>query len=184
MYVHLCPEDTLKNSLYLQQLKNPKEEQWYSKAPIGHNTLSGFVKGMMEAAGFQGNFTNHSLRVTAVTRLFDCGQDIKVIKNQTGHRSDALLAYRRIDTDRLKEVSEVLSVTNSAKRVKIDLDKDTQNESSQMNTAIELPKSQTTKGEQLINHFTFNITGGSFYLNMSNYLNWTHHFCNDIIVNH
>ena len=69
---------------------------WYGKTPVGHNTLAGMVKTIMTEAGFSGNYTNHSLRVTTVTRLFEEGQDVKVVREQTGHRSDALLAYRRV----------------------------------------------------------------------------------------
>ncbi len=46
----------------------------------------------MEQAGFQGHYTNHSLRVTAATRLFDAQIDEQLIDeqlnmNRTGHSS-------------------------------------------------------------------------------------------------
>lgn len=132
-YISLCPQDALTKSLYLQTLKKPKSNQWYSKAPVGHNALSGYIKSMMDEAAIKGNFTNHSLRVTTVTRLFDHGQDIKVIKNQTGHRSDALLSYRRIDGDKLEEVSNILN--NNVKRPKLDTN---------VNVNVKRPKLDTT----------------------------------------
>ena len=40
--------------------------------------------------GEEGYYTNHSLRATAVSRLFQNYVDDKLIKGVTGHRSDAL----------------------------------------------------------------------------------------------
>ena len=108
-YISLCPIETLNKALYLLPLRKPTGEAWYGKTPVGHNTLSNMVKTMMMEAGYNGQYTNHSLRVTTVTRLFDNKEDIKVVKMQTGHRSDALLAYRRIDDDIKKNVSRVLT---------------------------------------------------------------------------
>ena len=45
--------------------------------------------------GEEGYCTNHSLRATAVSRLFQNDVDDKLIKGVTGHRSDALQGYKR-----------------------------------------------------------------------------------------
>ena len=45
------------------------------------------MKRLCESAGITGYKTNHSLRVTAATRLFRRGVDEQVIMNVTGHRS-------------------------------------------------------------------------------------------------
>ena len=42
---------------------------------------------MMSEAGVEGYYTNHSLRATAVSRLFQNDIDDKLIKGVTGHRS-------------------------------------------------------------------------------------------------
>lgn len=47
-----------------------KGKVWYSKVPMGHNTLGKIISEMMKEAGFEGHYTNHSLRVTSATR--DC----------------------------------------------------------------------------------------------------------------
>ena len=57
------------------------------KIPVGHNTLSKTVKRLCAAAGIEGYKTNHSLRVTAATRLFKSGVDEQLIMSMTGHRS-------------------------------------------------------------------------------------------------
>ena len=64
--------------------------------PLGHNKLNSMVKIMMSEAGVEGYYTNHSLRATAVSRLFqnDVDDKHKLIKGVTGHRSDALQGYK------------------------------------------------------------------------------------------
>ena len=67
----LCPSDCPDGALYLTPLKNPTQECWYRRIPIGHNKLADTVPCLMREAGIDGYFTNHSLRVTATTRLYD-----------------------------------------------------------------------------------------------------------------
>ena len=52
------------------------------------------VKSIMSETGVKGYFANHSLRATAVSRLFQEGADEKLIKGVTGHRSEALDSYK------------------------------------------------------------------------------------------
>ncbi len=49
----------------------------------------------MARIGRQGKFTNHSLRVSAATRMFNEGIEEQVVKEKTGHHSDAVRAYKR-----------------------------------------------------------------------------------------
>ncbi|KAK6174876.1 hypothetical protein SNE40_013441 [Patella caerulea] len=70
----------------------------YAAAPVGRNTLANTVKRLCEAAGFKGFFTNHSLRATCATRLFRSGVDEQLIAKTTGHRSNAIRAYKRSNT--------------------------------------------------------------------------------------
>ena len=57
MYSHLCPKDRPKNTFYLQPLKNPSPECWFSNKHIGYNKLDGtvtrlctLIKGCMHRA--------------------------------------------------------------------------------------------------------------------------------------
>ena len=52
---------------------------WYSHIPVGHNTLSSTVKKICAAGGVGGYKTNHSLRVTSATCLFQNGADEQLI---------------------------------------------------------------------------------------------------------
>ncbi len=73
---------------------------------MGVNKLRDTVKGLMLAAGVDGHYTNHSLRVTAATRMFSKGIEEKVIKERTGHKSDAVQAYERTSEDLLKKAEQ------------------------------------------------------------------------------
>ena len=68
------------------------------------------VKDMCHEAGLKGNFTNHSLRATGASMLFESGCSEALIKKRTGHKSlEALRKYERTTVDQIDAVSKVLS---------------------------------------------------------------------------
>ena len=94
-YIEHCPSERKSNSFYLTPLKKPKGSIWYSVMPVGHNTLSKTVCRLCNMAGINGYKTNHSLRVTTATRLFQSGVDEQLIMARTGHRSlDGIRTYK------------------------------------------------------------------------------------------
>ena len=116
-YIKRCPQDRNTEAFYLTPLKKPKSDIWFSNAPVGHNTLAQTVKRLCKAAGISGFKTNHSLRVTSATRLFNCA----LIMGRTGHQSsEGLKPYKRICEEQKQQVSVVLNdATNGAvKRIK------------------------------------------------------------------
>ena len=80
-----CPLDQPDGAFYLKPLVHFTTDVWYSKTAIGHNTLASTVKRLMTAAGIEGHYSNHSLRRTAATRLFEAGVDEQLIMLHTGH---------------------------------------------------------------------------------------------------
>ena len=95
VYLGHCPADV--QSFYLTPLRTQKGEIWYSKVPVGHNTLSQTVGRLCKQAGITGFKTNHSLRVTSATCLFQSGVDQQLIMSHTGHRSvDGVRSYKNI----------------------------------------------------------------------------------------
>ena len=44
----------------------------------------------------EGNFKNHSMRKATCTRLSRKGVDPQLIKEQTGHKSEAVMLYKKI----------------------------------------------------------------------------------------
>ena len=111
-------------ALYLTPLKKPKDAVWYTKTPIGHNTLAKTVARVCQAGGVPGFKTNHSLRVTTATCLFQRGVDEQLIMACTGYRSiEGVRTYKRISEQQVKDVSTVLNDANNgapaAKKCKV-----------------------------------------------------------------
>ena len=50
------------------------------------------------------------MRKSTCTRLFRKGVDPQLIKEQTGHKSEAVMLYKKSNLQQKKEVSDMLSV--------------------------------------------------------------------------
>ncbi|CAG2228325.1 unnamed protein product [Mytilus edulis] len=107
-YKSLCPANGGKDCFYLTPLKHIKDGQWYSNNPIGHNTLQGTVKRLCASIGLTGKRTNHSLRASAATRLYNAGIEEQRVAETTGHRSNAVRVYKRTSADQQIEASNIL----------------------------------------------------------------------------
>ncbi len=91
MYLSKLPRDALlKDNFYLQPLasvpENP-QKPWFSSVPVGRNTLGKMVKDICAQGKIVGNKTNHSLRATGASSMFQAGVPEKIIQQFTGHRS-------------------------------------------------------------------------------------------------
>ena len=66
------------------------------------------------AARIQGFRTNHSLRATAATRLYQAGVDEQLIMETTGHRSlEGVRSYKRTSEDQKQVLSDILNTRPS-----------------------------------------------------------------------
>ena len=74
----------------------PSSEYWHTNRPVGKNTLAKYIQSMMQDAGIEGHFCNHSTRKSTCTRLFQKGVDPQLIKEQTGHKSNAVMRVQKI----------------------------------------------------------------------------------------
>ena len=93
---------------------NYGDEIWFERTPIGHNLLQNRFKEMCKQAGLVGDFTNHSIRATAVTRMYESGLTEKMIMKRSGHRStDGVRAYQREDASAQIKVSNALTSSSS-----------------------------------------------------------------------
>ena len=109
-YRSLCPPDPPPGAFYLTPLKKPKPNCWYSTVPIGRNKLSKAVADMCKECGIDGYKTNHSLRATAATRLYESGIDEQLVMGRTGHRSiEGVRSYKRSTNKQKENVSDILS---------------------------------------------------------------------------
>ena len=116
-YLNLLPKIGVKANLYLQSLKKPRPNCWYSTVPVGINKIRGVVSELLHNAGLDGYFTNHSLRRTCATRLFQAGQSVKLVKEVTGHVSDAVHKYQTTSDEQRMNLSEI--VQGDVKEVKL-----------------------------------------------------------------
>ena len=112
-YISLCPEvneksKNKKTNFYLSSLKKPNPAQWYGVQVVGKYTLAKTVSRMLKDAQLDGYFTNHSLCRTGTTRLFRVGVDRKLIKEYTGHKSDAVDNYQVTSDDQRESLSVIL----------------------------------------------------------------------------
>ncbi len=96
-YTSLLPHGGKCSALYKYSLSpgHCTPRCWYSDKPVSVNSLKKVVQNMMKEAGIDGRFTNHSLRATTATRMFQKGIDEQLIKTVTGHKSDAVRMYKR-----------------------------------------------------------------------------------------
>ena len=103
-------------AFYLTPLKKPQGMVWYSHILVGHNTLSSTVKRICAAGGVGGYKTNHSLRVTLATRLFQNGAEEQLIMGVTGHRStEGVRLYKRVSSEQREALSDVLNTATNGK---------------------------------------------------------------------
>ncbi len=86
-YNSLCPTDRPNNAFYLKPLAKPTPTCWFSSVAVGHCKLDGTVARLCREANITGFRTNHSLRATAATRLYNAGVDEQQVMEVTGHRS-------------------------------------------------------------------------------------------------
>ncbi len=113
-YVSLLPQDRKSSALYKYSLARGRRSghTWYCDKPLGINTVTKTVKNMMSKLGASGRFTNHSLRVSVATRMFGSGIEEQIVKERTGHRSDAVRAYK-CTAEHLLEAAECATIGNT-----------------------------------------------------------------------
>ena len=118
-YRQLCPEDAPPHAFYLQPSRNPTSTCWYSKCLLGHTTLGKTVARLCKLAGIEGYKTNHSLRATATSRLYQSGVDEQLVMERTGHRSlEGVHSYKRTSDAQREAPSDILN--GGTKKVKLD----------------------------------------------------------------
>lgn len=127
-YMSLRPPDAPRDIFYLKPFPEPRSHCWYYPRPVGHNVLNQTVKKLCSKVGAEGYFTNHSLRRTCATRLFQKGIDEQQIMGITGHRSsNAVRVYKEISHEQEGTISELI---RPVKKCKMDNQKVDKNEQS------------------------------------------------------
>ena len=94
---------------YPKDAYHPDDVTWYTKKPVGHNTLSTFLPTLSEKVGLSRRYTNHSCRSSTATTLHEEGYAPAAIQSVTGHKSLSSLAIYQTTSDEQKiEMSDTL----------------------------------------------------------------------------
>ena len=111
----LQPTPVTKDLLYCKPMhfkdSIPSDGPWYTDVPIGHNILHVKLKALLFSAdtGPTGK-SNHSLRATGISRMYNSRVPEKLIVERSGHlRSKGVQAYERTTTKQQQVVCGVLA---------------------------------------------------------------------------
>jgi hypothetical protein len=112
-YFMKVPQEALdKDNFYLRPLAKTPEDHlapWFSKIPLGRNTLATMMKSISKKANLAESFSNHSLRAYGATEMFNHGVEEKIIQQRTGHRSlEGLWKYEQTSLQQHLCVSTIL----------------------------------------------------------------------------
>ena len=95
--------------LYLHPLAKPANPHvWYSCQPLGVGTLSKVIAKLCDVAGMHSKYSNHSLRSTTATHIYDQNIYKQQITEITGHKSVAVRKYKRTSMEMQQQMSDVL----------------------------------------------------------------------------
>lgn len=78
---------------------------------VGRHKLAQTVADICKEAGLSGYRINHSLRASAVTRMFDAEVDEQLIWEVTAHRSNAVRSYKRTNAAQKRKLISILDRT-------------------------------------------------------------------------
>ena len=118
-YFSKLPSSAFVNdNFYLQPLPSiPKDDKkpWFGVVPVCRNTLGSMVKDICKEGNIAGNKTNHSLRATGTSSMFEAGVPEKIIQERTGHLSlTGLRQYERTTVEQQRAVCKVLAADTKA----------------------------------------------------------------------
>ena len=118
LYYSKLPPQAIESDIFfvrpLDNIPTDPTKPWYTGTPVGKHTLENKLKKMCSLAGIEGRISNHSLRATSVTQMYESGVPEKVIQERTGHRwLEALRMYKRTNAQQHETVSKVLTAPHS-----------------------------------------------------------------------
>ena len=80
------------------------------RAPLGKNEIGKLMKTAAQSAGLQGNFTNHTVRKTCISRLMDAEVPLNYVAQLSGHKNlRSLDSYKAASADHQRKMSLILS---------------------------------------------------------------------------
>ena len=97
-------------------IPSTKSIVWYKKQRVGMNNVGNLQQKINKLLGIEGHKTNHSLRRTQATSLFQVGRTGEEVKERTGHKSCAVEEYMQTSNEQKRETSAVLAAVAIAGR--------------------------------------------------------------------
>jgi hypothetical protein len=112
LYLSKLPDYAFKEDILYCRPKayTPSDDSkpWYDPIPVGRNKLSSIVKDMCQEAKIDVK-SNHSLRATGATVMFQSNFPEHIIQKTTGHQSlDSLRMYERVSEEQHQAVSRIM----------------------------------------------------------------------------
>ena len=101
--------------LAINHTRREDAKVWYKNSPMGEKLLGAIVKTMCVAAGIPGKKTNHSIRKTMCTNLFQAGVNPILIAQLAGHKNVASVNnYAVASLPQQKQMCRILSNSNQS----------------------------------------------------------------------
>ena len=96
--------------LAINYRRRPGSNVWYMRAPLCKNEIGKLMKTAAQSAGLLGNFTNHIVRKTCLSRLIDAEVPVNYVAQLSGHRNlKSLDSYQAASADHQRKMSFSLS---------------------------------------------------------------------------
>ena len=94
----------------MKHIPDSPGDSWYTDVPVFHNTLGKFLKEISKESGINTvNRSNHSLRTTAISGMYENQVPHKLIVERSGHLSvSVLLPYEHATVTQKKAVCDAL----------------------------------------------------------------------------
>ncbi len=79
---------------------------------MGINAIQFILSRICAHAGLSGKRTNHALKATAVTRMYEQGVDEQLIQERLGNSSEAVRSYKHTSSEQNVKISKILYGNN------------------------------------------------------------------------
>ena len=110
LYLSKLHNDLPPDAFYFKpkEITSPSDPVWFTRQVLGVNTLAKIVSTICTNGGLAGHRTNHSLRATAATRMYDLEFDEQLVCETTGHRSHCVRSYKRTSSELKRKASRAV----------------------------------------------------------------------------
>ena len=112
LYLKKLPQAAFDQDIFYCRPLDQYESRglWYSQQPRGKHYLGNLVKSMFTKSGAGSEYSNHSLRASGASELFQAEVPERVIQGITGHRSiKALRQYEKVSDVQKKAACNILT---------------------------------------------------------------------------